>query len=81
MPRASTVAPHVSISSRSVWSRTPTNRTRWPAWIFSLSMRLGGLRILSAHFTADAPSSNEAVPSGHVTLRMPSRASMREIVL
>src|SRR6185503_15560294 len=76
MTRATTVAPRVSISSRSVASRMPTNSTTCPGLTPSLSMRLGGLRMRSAHFTADEPSSNEATPLSHATTSTPSLTSM-----
>ena len=46
-----------------------------------LCSRDGGCRILSCHFAAAGPRSNVAVPSGNVTLNVPSRATTFDICL
>ncbi len=70
-----------SSSSRNAASATPIADARHSGFTPIFCSRDGGCRILSAHFGAAAPSSNDAVPSGNVTLSVPPRAATFDICL
>ncbi len=60
-------------------SLTPIADTRHPAFTPIFCRRDGGCRILSAHFSAASPRSNDATPPGNVTLSVPLRATTFDI--
>src|SRR5437762_4913796 len=68
-----------SSSARNASSSTPIADTRHSGFAPSFCRREGGCRILSTHFGAAVPRSNEAVPSWNVPLSVPPRAVIRDI--
>src|SRR5262249_7915840 len=59
----------------------PTADARQSDFAPSFARRDGGFLILSTHFGAAAPSSNDAVPSPNATVSVPSFAAISSIAL